>query len=262
MVSRFGEFTVLEELGSSLVADRYRAMHDTLGGPFFVKSYPRLPEASFGVLAQRCEALMSIQADNLPAHLGHGEVDGVPFVVSPYLEGVDFSGFANSLVERRVSLGMDSLLFVLKSLATAVAVAVIGLPMAMASTALAAPQSGADDPFDDPFEDPLNEPAAEPNIPPSQGGVPGLGSGLDGARATARNAMRSRNWRKAIDAWTSVLAIDKNDPEAQAGLKSAQAALDQASTIDTFQASTRAPPSVVPIALEIDQFFLFHFYKD
>ena len=49
------------------------------------------------------------------------------------------------------------------------------------------------------------------------------------------NAMRSRNWRQAIDAWTSVLAIDKNDAEAKSGLKAAQAALDQASTIDTVQ---------------------------
>ena len=121
--------------------------------------------------------------------------------------------------------------------ALAIAVAVIGLPLVLVDSAAATPQapSSGSDPFDDPFEDPLNEPAANPGGTPLQGGVPSSGSGLDDARATARNAMRSRNWRQAIDAWTSVLAIDKNDAEAKSGLKAAQAALDQASTIDTVQ---------------------------
>jgi type II secretory pathway component GspD/PulD (secretin) len=55
------------------------------------------------------------------------------------------------------------------------------------------------------------------------------------ARASARAAMASSNWRAAIDAWTSVLALDPNDAEAKAGLRQAQAMLDQASTIDDVQ---------------------------
>ena len=58
---------------------------------------------------------------------------------------------------------------------------------------------------------------------------------LEDARASARAAMASSNWRQAIDAWTSVLALDPNDAEAKAGLKQAQAMLDQASTIDNVQ---------------------------
>ena len=59
--------------------------------------------------------------------------------------------------------------------------------------------------------------------------------GLADAIASARNAMQSANWRQAIDAWTSVLAIDAGNAEAKAGLKQAQAMLDQASTIDNVQ---------------------------
>ena len=58
---------------------------------------------------------------------------------------------------------------------------------------------------------------------------------LSDARDSARAAMDSSNWRQAIDAWTSVLALDPNDAEAKAGLKQAQAMLDQASTIDNVQ---------------------------
>jgi len=55
------------------------------------------------------------------------------------------------------------------------------------------------------------------------------------ARASARAAMANSDWRAAIDAWTSVLALDPNDAEAKAGLRQAQAMLDQASTIDEVQ---------------------------
>ena len=77
--------------------------------------------------------------------------------------------------------------------ALAVIVAVIGVPLVLVDTAGAMPQAptSGGDPFDDPFEDPLNEPAAAPDVPSQQGGVPSSGSGLDDARATARNAMRS-----------------------------------------------------------------------
>ncbi|MEC8321220.1 MAG: hypothetical protein VX012_07410, partial [Planctomycetota bacterium] len=74
---------------------------------------------------------------------------------------------------------------------------------------------------------------------PIAGGFAGVESAsaqeVDDARASARAAMESSNWRQAIDAWTSVLAIDPNDAEAKAGLKQAQAMLDQASTIDNVQ---------------------------
>ena len=72
--------------------------------------------------------------------------------------------------------------------------------------------------------------------------LPGLGpataaaqSQVTDARASAREAMANSNWRAAIDAWTSVLALDPNDAEAKAGLRQAQAMLDQASTIDNVQ---------------------------
>ena len=41
MSRRFGEFTIIEELGRSRFADRYSASHDSLGGPFFVKWFKR-----------------------------------------------------------------------------------------------------------------------------------------------------------------------------------------------------------------------------
>ncbi|MDA1026733.1 MAG: hypothetical protein O3A19_09940, partial [Planctomycetota bacterium] len=109
-------------------------------------------------------------------------------------------------------------------------------------------------PVDDPA--PADEPAAaeEPAAfdppaadPPSADDAMGAGgpaitppastpaAGLKDAVESAQNAMSSANWRQAIDAWTSVLAIDPGNTEAIAGLKHAQAMLDQASTIDNVQ---------------------------
>lgn len=116
----------------------------------------------------------------------------------------------------------------------AVAMVILGVPTLMVQPVSAMPQSGGD-PFDDPFEDPLNQPEADTPAPQKGGSSNGGSSETMDARQTARNAMRSSNWRAAIDAWTSVLAINRNDSEAKQGLKDAQAALDQASTIDSVQ---------------------------
>ena len=120
-MARFGDFTLLEDLGRSAAADRFKAIHDAQGGPFFLKVYSRLEPRSFPDLAARCERLMGIQHANLAPHLGHGVQDGVPFVVSPYLEGIDLAQFASSLKDRRVTFGLDGILLVLRDLARAVA---------------------------------------------------------------------------------------------------------------------------------------------
>lgn len=119
-MQRFGDFTVLENLGRSQVADRFKAMHDTLGGPFFVKRYSRLPTTLYGELHERCERLMGLSTPNLAPHLGHGDVDGVPFAVSPYLEGVDLDDLIRSLKERRITLKLEALLLIARELALAV----------------------------------------------------------------------------------------------------------------------------------------------
>ena len=79
-----------------------------------------------------------------------------------------------------------------------------------------------------PVEDPgsTSEPAAE------EPAADDNGPQVADARASAQAAMSSSDWRQAIDAWTSVLALDPSDAEAKAGLRQAQAMLDQASTID------------------------------
>jgi DNA-binding response OmpR family regulator len=121
VAKRFGEFTLLEELGTSESGERFRAMHDTLGGPFFVKRFSKLDTTFFDDLNQRCEALMTTKHPALAPHLGHGEIDGMPFAVSPWLEGIDLITFRESLLDRRVSLGYDALLYILRRVAEAVA---------------------------------------------------------------------------------------------------------------------------------------------
>ena len=61
-------------------------------------------------------------------------------------------------------------------------------------------------------------------------------AGLKDAVESAQNAMSSANWRQAIDGWTSVPRHRSGQRgTATAGLKQAQAMLDQASTIDNVQ---------------------------
>ncbi len=122
MAKRFGEFTLLEELGTSESGERFRAMHDALGGPFYVKRFSRLDQSFFGDLNQRCEALMTTKHPSLAPHLGHGEIDGLPFAVSPWLEGIDLVTFRESILDRRVSLGYDVMIYILRQVAEAVAV--------------------------------------------------------------------------------------------------------------------------------------------
>ena len=119
------------------------------------------------------------------------------------------------------------------------------------STAWAMQDAPAEPATDPASETTTDEPVAteesEVEAPPSTADAMGAGGpaitppastpaeGLADAIASARKAMQSANWRQAIDAWTSVLAIDAGNTEAKAGLKQAQAMLDQASTIDNVQ---------------------------
>lgn len=90
------------------------------------------------------------------------------------------------------------------------------LGFALASTALTAQDAGTDEPA---------TPAAEtaPATPAQQ------------AAAEARSAMSESKWEAAVDAWKRVLADSPDDAEAKAGLASAQAALDQGSTIQDVE---------------------------
>jgi DNA-binding response OmpR family regulator len=119
-MTRFGDFTLLEDLGRSAVADRYKATHATQGGPFFLKVYTRLEPSLHDELLHRCEALIGKQHPNLSRHLGHGVVEGLPFVVAPYLDGIDLGVFSSSLLDRRVTIGLESVLLVLGDLTTGV----------------------------------------------------------------------------------------------------------------------------------------------
>ena len=119
-MERFGEFTVLEELGRSLYCDRYKAMHDSLGGPFFVKRYTRCPEELLQALHNRCERLMGINVPFLTPHLGHGETDDIPFVVSPFIEGVDLSTFIVCWTKQRTTLPSEALVYTVQMMARAI----------------------------------------------------------------------------------------------------------------------------------------------
>lgn len=119
-MTRFGDFTIHAHVGESAVADAVVASHDTLGGPFYVKQFPRLPKDRVRDLITRADRLVGVKSPHLLEHLGHGVVDDIPFTVSPIVEGIDLSQFIASLKERRVSLGLDLLLFLTRELALAV----------------------------------------------------------------------------------------------------------------------------------------------
>ena len=119
-MSRFGDFTLLEDLGQSATADRYKATHATLGGPFFLKVFRRLDPGQVSELAARGDRLIGQSHPNLAAHLGHGVVDGTAFVVSPWLEGLDLNELSASLKDRRVHLSLDQCLLILGDLSGAV----------------------------------------------------------------------------------------------------------------------------------------------
>ncbi len=120
-MARFGDFTLLDELAESEVADCFGATHDVQGGPFFLKRYRRVDPSYAPVLLYRCEALMAVQHDNLAPHLGHGDVDGVVFTVSPFLEGIDLDGFIESVRQRRVVVKLEAVLFIVREAARGVA---------------------------------------------------------------------------------------------------------------------------------------------
>ncbi len=119
-MARLGDFTLLEELGSSAVADRYKATHASLGGPFFLKVYRRLPTWLHPELARRGDALIGVSHPHLAPHLGHGVVEDAPFVVSPWLDGLDLSTLIASLKARRITLTLDQCLLLLADLTIAI----------------------------------------------------------------------------------------------------------------------------------------------
>lgn len=119
-VSRFGDFTLLEDLGKSAVADRYKAVHAGLGGPFFLKVYSRLDPRMRGDLKTRADLLVGRTAPHLAPHLGHGDVGGIPFAVSPWLDGISLGDLGASLRDRRVNLSLDQCVMILGDLARAV----------------------------------------------------------------------------------------------------------------------------------------------
>ena len=120
-MSRFGDFTLLEDLGRSATADRYKANHVTLGGPFFLKVHRRLEPGHLAELQGRGDRLIGQSHPNLAPHLGHGVVDGIGFTVSPWLEGLDLVELSASLKDRRVNLTLDQCLLIVGDLGAAVA---------------------------------------------------------------------------------------------------------------------------------------------
>jgi CheY-like chemotaxis protein len=120
-MSQFGDFTLLEELGQSATADRYKATHATLGGPFFLKVYRRLDGAHLPELAARGDRLIGQSHPNLAPHLGHGVIGNVGFAVSPWLDGIDLVGLSASLKDRRVNLSLDQCLLLVGDVGAAVA---------------------------------------------------------------------------------------------------------------------------------------------
>ncbi|MDP2341452.1 MAG: DUF4388 domain-containing protein [Deltaproteobacteria bacterium] len=120
-MSRFGDFTLLEDLGRSAVADRYKAVHAVQGGPFFLKAFTRLDARFHSELKERGDRLIGKTHNNLAPHLGHGVVGAVPFVVSPWLEGIDLVELSASLKDRRVNLTLDHCLIILVELSRSVA---------------------------------------------------------------------------------------------------------------------------------------------
>jgi len=118
--ARFGDFALLDDLGQSEVADRYRAMHDAQGGPFFVKAYVRLPGAHGPDLQTRAGRLIGVRDPRIVPHLGHGLVDGVPFTVAPWVDGFNLEELGRSLRERRVTLSIEALLAIVREVALAV----------------------------------------------------------------------------------------------------------------------------------------------
>ena len=75
-------------------------------------------------------------------------------------------------------------------------------------------------------------PEVAPEVAPAMDEVV---STVDDVRLDARKAMKSSQWEQAVADWKRVLAVTPDDAEAKKGLAQAQAALDQASTIDSVQ---------------------------
>ncbi len=120
---RFGEFTVLEDLGRSASAERYKVSHAVQGGPFFLKVYRGLSPALRADWLERAQRLVGKNHPYLAGLLSHGVVDDVPYSLSPWLEGLDIPTLAASLKERRVHLGFEHCFVIVSDLALAVAAA-------------------------------------------------------------------------------------------------------------------------------------------
>ena len=110
----------MEDLGRSALADRFKASHAKQGGPFYLEVFHRLPPEKHKELLRRCERLIGQRHAGLPAHLGHGVVGGVPFVVAPWIEGIELFDLSRSLAESRVTLTLDTCVRIIDDLARAI----------------------------------------------------------------------------------------------------------------------------------------------
>jgi hypothetical protein len=119
-MSRFGDFTLLEDLGRSATSDRYKATHATQGGPFFLKVHRRLDRRWRTGWKERADRLIGRSHVAVAGHLGHGIVDDTPFSVSPWLEGLDLPALVASMTDRRVHLAWEHCFVLLADLAQAV----------------------------------------------------------------------------------------------------------------------------------------------
>jgi type II secretory pathway component GspD/PulD (secretin)/tetratricopeptide (TPR) repeat protein len=121
---------------------------------------------------------------------------------------------------------------------TALALSVLGL--ALASSPLIAQDAGSEVPPAAPQGEAPTEPAdppaeAEPAPQPAPAPETQEPTAAQKAASDARVAMSKSQWENAVAAWNRVLADAPGDAEAKAGLAKAQAAMDQASTIQGVQ---------------------------
>lgn len=116
-MSRFADFTLLEDLGRNTVARCYRAVSERSDEPVFLQCFDALTPAQLSALGARCDAIGSARAD-LRQHLllpvERGQAEGIHYIAWPWIAGYDLTELAASLRERRVVLSLDGILVVLR----------------------------------------------------------------------------------------------------------------------------------------------------
>lgn len=118
-MSRFADFTLLEDLGRNTVARCYRAVSERSDEPVFLQCFDALTPAQLSALGARCDAIGSARAD-LRQHLllpvERGQAEGIHYIAWPWIAGYDLTELAASLRERRVVLSLDGILVVLRDI--------------------------------------------------------------------------------------------------------------------------------------------------